>query len=72
MVSAVMKRDDRMYVYDDLFDEAVAEALLSWAEGEDPMQGIDRVRKASRGWKYRHITGSGDLPVLTGEHQSRE
>lgn len=59
MVSAVMRRDRRLYVYDDLFEEAVSEALLSWMEGEDPMSGIDRVRKASQGWKHRHITGDG-------------
>jgi hypothetical protein len=57
MVSSVMKQDRRTYVYDDLFDEAVSEVLLAWTLGEDPKEGIERVRKASTAWKARNITG---------------
>jgi hypothetical protein len=60
MVKSVMKRDQRHYVADDLFDDAVAEALLSWASGEDPMVGIKRARASSFGWRSRHITGNPD------------
>jgi len=60
MVKAVMKRDYRDRVFDDLFDDAVAEALLAWAAGEDPMVGIKRVKSESLSWKARHITGDPD------------
>jgi len=63
MVSAVMKRDRRDYVFDDLFEDAVAEALLSWASGEDPMVGIKRARSSAIGWRAKNVTGSPDRYV---------
>ena len=69
MVASVMKQDGRLMVYDDVFDEAVAEALYSWALGEDPMEGVRRVRADRKRWRGLHLTG---LPVLSSKRDPRE
>jgi hypothetical protein len=71
IVGRLVKRDSRLSVYDDLFEELCGVAVLALVEGSSPINAVLAHRKREADWRRFAVTGSTSLAVRVALGEER-